>query len=92
MSGESPNIWTALSQMPGAQMLFVALCAGTWLIGGNLVIARHYRRIGQPAWSAFKFGAFPFKNFNAREWLTLFVVAVAALTFGSISLLIGEAP
>ena len=91
MGGEPADLWNVVSRMPAAQLLFTALFFATWLIGGNVVIARHYQRIGQSAWSGFKFGAFPFRKFNLREWLTLIAVATVALVFGLIAVLIAEA-
>lgn len=67
------------SAMPGLQLLFLVLAALTWLGGGNILVAYHYRRVGKPAWSGFKPFAFPFRHFNAKEWLVL--AGLAALTF-----------
>jgi hypothetical protein len=71
--------------MPGLQLFLVVLFAATWLISGNIVVSRHYRRIGKSAWSGFYPFAFPWKNFNAQEWLSLFVLAVVSLTFVAIA-------
>lgn len=70
-----------LAAMPRLQLVFVLLAAATWLVGCNLLIASHYRRLGKSAWSGFRPFAFPFKDFNAREWLILAVLAAASLTF-----------
>ena len=63
--------------------VFFALFFVTWLIGGNLVIARHYRRVGVPTgyWTRF-----PWKGMNVRERFALLAVAALALIFGVISL------
>lgn len=74
------------ANMPRLQLVFLGLLAATWLIGGNIVVARHYRRMGKPAWSGFEPFAFPFKDFNAREWLSLLVLAIASLAFGAIAM------
>jgi hypothetical protein len=70
-----------------AKILFV-LGAATWLIGGNVVVAFHYRRLGQPMWSGFKPFRFPFLRFNAVEWLLLAALMAAsfALCIGAISI------
>lgn len=70
---------------PGVRLLFLGLFAATWLIGGNIVVARHYRRMGKSPWSGFRPFAFPFKDFNAREWLSLLALALIAFTFGAIA-------
>src|SRR5438093_13423471 len=41
------------SAMPGLQLVFFALAAVTWLGGGNILVAYHYKRVGKSAWSAF---------------------------------------
>jgi hypothetical protein len=71
--------------MPGAQLGFLALAAATWLGGANVLVAYHYKRTGKPAWSGFKPFAFPFRQFNAMEWLMLAGLAVLALTFIAIA-------
>jgi hypothetical protein len=78
-------LFEMLANMPSLQLLFLGLFAATWLIGGNIVVARHYRRMGKPAWSGMKPFAFPWKHFNAREWLALLALAIAALAFGTIA-------
>jgi hypothetical protein len=41
--------------------------------------------MGKPAWSGMKPFAFPWKNFNTREWLSLLVLAIASVTFLAIA-------
>ena len=68
--------------MPIGQLILIALFMATWLIGGNILIAMHYKRVGKHWASGFKPFAFPFKNFNAKEWFLLFLLAVVAMSFG----------
>ena len=72
--------------MPGLQLVFLALASVTWLIGGNILVALHYRRLGKSAWSGFRPFAFPFKDFNAKEWLVLTFLLVLSLTFVGIAI------
>jgi hypothetical protein len=60
--------------------------AVTWLVGGNVLVAFHYKRIGKPWWSGFRPFAFPFKDFNAAEWLILLLLAATALTLGGLGI------
>ena len=60
-------------------LVLLGLGMAIWLIGGNLVVAWHYRRAGKSAWSGLKPFAFPFKDFNSREWMVLAVLAVTSL-------------
>jgi len=68
-------------------LIFILLAAITWLGGGNLLVARHYRRMGKPPWSGFKPFAFPFKDFNAKEWSILFLLAVLTFVFFGLAML-----
>jgi hypothetical protein len=77
------------AKMPPLQLLFIILFAVTWLIGGHILIAFHYRRLGKPWWSGLKPFVFPFKDFNTREWLILLCLAITALSFGAIALAFG---
>jgi hypothetical protein len=61
-------------------LILVGLAMAIWLIGGNVLIAFHYRRVGRPIWSGFKPFAFPFRNFNVWEWVCLAGLAMAGLT------------
>jgi hypothetical protein len=67
------------------QLVFLGLFAATWLIGGNILIVFHHRRLGKPWWSGFRPFAFPFKNFNGSEWLAL-------MALGALSLVSSESP
>jgi len=62
------------------QMLFLGLAAATWLLDGNVLVAFHYRRLGEPWWSGFRPFDFPFKAFNRREWVILALLAVMSLS------------
>jgi hypothetical protein len=61
-------------------LMLVSLGAVTLLVGGNVLVAMHYRRVGKSIWSGFKPFAFPFKDFNRWEWLWFGLLAVVALT------------
>ena len=60
-------------------LVLVGLGMVVWLIGGNLLVAWHYRRMGKSAWSGLKPFAFPFKDFNSREWIVLVALAATSL-------------
>jgi hypothetical protein len=85
---ENPCALTQIAgnaELPGLQLLLLGLSAATWLIGGNLIVARHYRRMGKSHWSGFEPFAFPFKDFNTAEWLSLLALLILALGFGAIA-------
>jgi hypothetical protein len=83
------EVFETFTLMPRLQLVFIVLAAVTWLIGGNILIAFHYRRIGKPIWSGFVPFAFPWHRFNAQEWLTLFCLLVLSLLFGAIAFTLG---
>ena len=70
-------------------LLFVALGMACWLIGGNVLVAFHYRRIGKPLWSGLRPFAFPFAHFNAQEWVFLIVLLVVSLSLFAVGLSFG---
>lgn len=71
-------------------LVLIMLGAGIWIIGGNILDARHYRRLGKPAWSGLMPFAFPFKNFNTREWLIMSVLAVLSLGLLGVAVALNE--
>ncbi len=68
------------------KIIFFILSVTTWLIGGNMLVAMHYRRMGKPWHSGFKPFAFPFAKFNAKEWGILALLAILSLSFGAIAI------
>jgi hypothetical protein len=60
---------------------FFTLAAGVllWLIGANVLAGYHYKRRGMPVESGFQPFAFPFRDFNAREWALLAMLVVSSL-------------
>lgn len=83
MFSELIRSFSALSSL---QLALLALAAVTWLGGGNILVAYHYKRLGKSPWSGFKPFAFPFTRFNAKEWLILGGLAILALIFAGLSL------
>jgi hypothetical protein len=74
------------SNMPYGQLVFLGLFAATWLVGGNILIAFHFRRIGKPWYSGLIPFSWPFRNFNKREWVILGVLFVLSAIFGIVAL------
>jgi hypothetical protein len=60
-----------------------------WLIGGNAVVASHYRRMGKPWWHLFKPGGFPLLRFNRREWILLGLAFAVSFTLGIMAVTLG---
>ena len=77
------KIWEANSS---TTLIFLVLAMATWLIGVNVLVVLHYRRVGKPAWSVFTSFGPPIKDFNGKEWTWLAVLASIALTLGALAL------
>jgi len=85
MKENTPNFDDVLSlftEMPIGQLVFLLLFMATWLIGVNILVAFHYKRMGKHWATVFKLFSFPLKDFNAKEWFSLFALAVVAMAFG----------
>lgn len=67
------------SMMPGGQVALLITGFGIWVIGVNILIARHYKRMGKPWWYGFRPFAFPLRSFTWKEWLWLIALAFFAL-------------
>jgi hypothetical protein len=73
--------------MPRLTLVCLILAAITWLVGGNILVAIHYRRLGKSAWSGFRPFVLHFKTFNEKEWIVLGILLVIALGIGGVGLL-----
>ncbi len=71
-------------------LIFIVLAIGVWLVGGNILIAIHYHRLGKSVWSGLKPRVFPFKDFNALEWIILLILAIIALVFIGLAITANE--
>lgn len=78
------DLWDFLHKVihnnPPSTLILMALAMAVWLIGGNLLIMSHYRRIGESQWSGFRPFAFPFAKFNLKEWCILALLAFGFFT------------
>lgn len=88
MKTESSNLEVlkpVTEAMPFGELFFTVLFIATGLIGGNVVIAMHYKRMGQHWASGFKPFAFPFKNFNGTEWFNLLLVSIITMLLAAVA-------
>ena len=70
--------------LPWALIIVAGL---VWLVGGNLLLVSHYRRLGERPWSRLRHFVFPVAGFNAREWVILAVVAGLSLAIARAAML-----
>ena len=69
-------------------LVFIALFAATWLVGGNVLVARHYRRRGVRRRRHLPYTSFPWRTFERREWMTLLGLAALSLGFAALALFV----
>jgi hypothetical protein len=70
-------------------LVLIGLAAVFWVVGGNILIAFHYRRRGVSWWGRLKPSNFAFVHFNGREWLILLILAILSLGCGFSAVVIG---
>lgn len=71
------------SNMPSGQLVFLGLFLATWIIGGNILLAYHFNRIGK-RWNPF---SWPFDNFNSLERAIFRGLIVLSVIFGIAALI-----
>jgi hypothetical protein len=72
------------------QWVLVLLFAVTWLVGGNLIVARHYRRRGIRRRRHLPYTSFPWRTLEAREWAMFAGVFVLTIAFLLLALFVGR--
>lgn len=85
MDSKPPNlsdILSALTTMPLGQQILLVLFAVTWIVGGNVLVMFHSKRIGKQWYETFTNPGWPFKDFNKAEWTILIVLAITSMAFG----------
>jgi hypothetical protein len=66
-------------QLSWLQILLLSAAGGLWIIGGNILMYRHTRRMGRSFWSILNPFKPQFRDFTGREWASLAFLAVTTL-------------
>lgn len=66
-------------QLSWIQVLLLSSAGCLWLVGGNLLMYRHTKRMGRSYWSILNPFKPQFRDFTGREWASLAVLVVATL-------------
>ncbi len=80
--GGSFSFHDIIAHNPTAALILMVLSMSTWLIGGNILVAFHFRRRGLPMWSGLIPFRFRLSDFNATEWLIFAALLVVAVGCG----------
>jgi hypothetical protein len=78
-----PTVLSVLERLPHRQLVLLIIVAVVWVGGGNLLFYFHNRRLGKTWRQALNPLDPPFRDFNAREWVTLavlFAVSMAVMS------------
>jgi hypothetical protein len=76
-------------ELTWAQVLFLSGAGCVWIIGGNVLMYRHTKRMGRSFWSILNPFKPQFRDFTGREWASLAALAVVTLLLGVIAINLG---
>jgi len=74
-----PPANSAECQLSWLQVLLLSTAGGLWVIGGNVLMYRHTKRMGRSFWSILNPFRPQFRYFTVREWASLAFLAVTTL-------------
>ena len=63
--------------LPAGQLILIVLATIVWLIGVNVLMSSHHKRIGKEQVSWLR----PFMQFNSKEWQIFFLLFVISAIF-----------
>ena len=84
----SDNELTANSAEPELswpQTFLLSAAGGLWVIGGNVLMYRHTRRVGRSFWSLLNPFKPQFRDFSGREWASLAMLTVTTLLLAALA-------
>ncbi len=71
------------------QAVLLSAAACVWMVGGNVLMYRHTRRMGRPFWSILNPLRPQFRDFNRKEWATLAGLVALAMALGVCAINLG---
>jgi hypothetical protein len=72
------------------QVVLLTLAGCVWLVGVNVLMYKHTRRMGRSFFSMLNPFKPQFRDFSGQEWLALFVLAATALSLGWLAINLGS--
>lgn len=76
-------------QLTWLQVLLLSVAGCLWLIGGNLLMYRHTKRMGRSFWSILNPFKPQFRDFTRHEWASLAALAVITLLLAAFAMNLG---
>lgn len=80
---------SAAPQLSWPQILLLSVAGSLWLVGGNVLMYKHTKRMGWSFWSVLNPFQPQFRDFTAKEWVSLAALAVATLLLAALAMNIG---
>lgn len=83
---DEPPANLSVPQLSWIQVLLLSAAGCLWLIGGNVLMYRHTKRMGRSYWSILNPFKPQFRDFTAREWASLVVLVAVTLLLAALAM------
>ncbi len=86
--GELPSDFVP-PQLSWIQIILLSVAGGLWLVGGNVLMYLHTKRMGRSFWSILNPFKPQFGDFTRYEWASLGALVVVTLLLGGLAMSLG---
>jgi hypothetical protein len=76
-------------QLSWVQIVLLSAAGCLWLVGGNVLMYRHTKRMGRPFWSILNPFKPQFRDFTGYEWASLGALVVVTLLLAALAMNLG---
>ncbi|PKO78699.1 MAG: hypothetical protein CVU21_01775 [Betaproteobacteria bacterium HGW-Betaproteobacteria-15] len=83
---DEPPANLSVPQLSWIQVLLLSAAGCLWLIGGNVLMYRHTKRMGRSYWTILNPFKPQFRDFTAREWASLVVLLAVNLLLAALAM------
>lgn len=83
-----PKASELLASMPPLQVALLVAAGAVWIVGGNILLYFHNRRLGKSWWQALNPLEPLFKDFTRHEWAILGCLVVITMSLAASALLL----
>ena len=79
----------AAPQLSWLQVVLLSVAGCLWIVGGNVLMYRHTKRMGRSFWSILNPFKPQFRDFTGYEWASLAALAVVTLLLAALAMNLG---
>ena len=79
----------ATPQLSWVQVVLLSAAGCLWIVGGNVLMYRHTKRLGRSFWSILNPFKPQFRDFTGHEWASLAALAVVTLLLAALAMNLG---